>query len=256
MMNKSRRRAALKSASCALLLLAVPAVFASEAETYTYSNFQMSGKALTLELEIHPHLLQQARVLRDRDGDGQMSQLEFEESRDAIEQYFQQKIAITINERVLRADSAAIVYRFADSAAVSSRIYVTCWFALLLKPQQLVLNNEMFQELSERSRSYGALADGKRVADFEFRAVSAKASAPIEIEFSSSGDWHLQQPDAAGLSPAAFWSLAGGSGLLLIAAAAYVRKILKRRSRHRHRRRRSRSIAAAREHLQDVQVLC
>ncbi len=252
-MKRTWKRIALISANCVLLQAAN--IFAQDPGVYTYSSFQMTGKALTLELEIDPHLLQQARVLRDRDGDGQMSQLEFDESKAAILQYVQQKIGIAINERALRADSAAITYRFEDTAPAPNRIYATCWYALLLKPYQLVLRNEMFQELAERSRNYGMLADGKKTADFEFRSTADKASEPIEIEFSSTGDWQLLQTDPEAMSPALIWGLAGCSGSLILAVIALARKKLKRRSRHHKRKRRSPSIAAAREHLQYEQAL-
>ena len=229
-------------------------LFAGEPETYTYSNFQMHEKALTLELEIHPHLLQQARVLRDRDGDGQMSQLEFDESKDAIVHYVQQKLSVLLNERMLHADSAAITYRFEDSSPSPHRIYVTCRYALLLKPRQLVLRNEMFQELTERSRNYGVLSDGRKNTDFAFRSRMDKASSPVQVEFSATGEWQLMEQTTSGMSPAAYWGIAGCSGLLILAVAAWIRKNAKRRTRRHKRKPRSPSISAAREHLQYEQA--
>lgn len=246
------KRIALLSA-CGLLLLPAAGIGSQEPGAYTYSSFQLTGKALTLELEIDPHLLRQARVLRDRDGDGQMSQLEFGESKTAILQYVQQKIGVTLNERALRADSAAITYRFADTAPAPSRIYITCYYALLLKPERMVLSNEMFQELAERSRNYGMLAEGKKIADFEFRSTAEKSSEAVVIEFSPSGEWRLLETGAHAMSPAALWGIAGGIGLALLAALAQARKIIKR-ARPRKRKRRSPSIAAAREHLQYEQA--
>jgi hypothetical protein len=230
-------------------------VFAEEPETYTYSSFQLTGNALMLELEIHPHLLQQARVLRDRDGDGQMSQLEFDESKSAIVQYVQQKLSVKLNARMLHADSAAITYRFENSSPSPNRIYVTCWYAVLLKPYQLILRNEMFQELTERSRNYGVLSDGKKTADFAFRSRADKASSPVEVEFFPNGGWQLKEQNANGMSPMAFWGIAGGCGLLILAVAAQIRKHLKHRARHRKRKPHSPSISAAREHLQYEQIL-
>ncbi|MGH7495919.1 MAG: hypothetical protein ACREOO_26485 [bacterium] len=229
-------------------------LFAEEPETYTYSNFQMHDKALTLELEIHPHLLQQARVLRDRDGDGQMSQLEFDESKTAIVHYVQQKLSVMLNERMLHADSAAITYRFENSSPSPNRIYVTCRYALLLKPAQLVLRNEMFQELTERSRNYGVLSDGRKNADFAFRSRVDKVSSPVEVEFFANGEWQLLDQNASDMSPAVYWGIAGCSGLLILAVAALIRKNSKRRSRHHKRKPRSPSISAAREHLQYEQA--
>lgn len=252
-MNKFWQRMALIGASCALCQASD--ILAEEPESYTYSSFQMNDKALTLELEVHPHLLHQARVLRDRDGDGQMSQLEFDESKAAILQYVREKLSVTLNERALQADSAAIMYRFENSSPAPNRIYVTCRYALLLKPYQLVLRNEMFQELTERSRNYGVLSDGKKNADFAFRSAADKASSRVEVEFSPNGEWQLLQQNANRMSPAAFWGIAGCCGLLILAVVAQVRKNLKRRARHHNRKQRSPSIAAAREHLQYEQIL-
>jgi hypothetical protein len=253
MMSKIWKKTALLGACCALLH--TPNVWADESDSYTYSSFQMNENALKLDLEIHPHLLQQARVLRDLDGDGQMSQLEFDESKAAILQYVQQKIGIVLNERILRADSAAITFRFENSSPVPNRIEVTCRYALLLKPAHLLLRNEMFQELSERSRNYGVLSDGAKTVDFEFRATSRKISTPVAIEFSSTRDWQLLQNDADAVNPTVFWGIAGGSGLLVLAVAARVRKTLQHRTRHQRRKRRSPSIATAKEHLKYEHVL-
>jgi hypothetical protein len=252
-MKKFWQRMALIGASCALCQ--ATDTFAEEPESYTYSSFQMNDKALTLELEVHPHLLQQARVLRDRDGDGQMSQLEFDESKAAILQYVRQKLSVTLNERTLQADSAAIMYRFENSSPTPNRIYVTCWYALLLKPYQLILRNEMFQELTERSRNYGVLSDGRKNADFAFRSAADKASSHVEVEFRVNGEWQLLPQNANGMSPAAFWGIAGCCGLVILAVVAQIRKNLKRRARHHKRKPRSPSIAAAREHLQYEQIM-
>ncbi|MEK7728323.1 MAG: hypothetical protein AAB354_07895 [candidate division KSB1 bacterium] len=208
---------------------------ANEPNSFTHTNAYLTPERLTLEVEVLPHMLQQARVLRDRDG--KMSQAEFDLAKAEILAYAQPRLGVRLNARSLRADSAAVIYRFQETAAAPSCIYITCWYALLLQPEHLQIRNDMFQELAARHRNYGTIANGKLSVDFEFPA-NAPENEGAQFELAANKIVWLNANDKLS-SPALLWLGAGVGGLVLLAGMAYLRKLARRRARRQKRTQRA-----------------
>ncbi|NUO81046.1 hypothetical protein HUU05_13285, partial [candidate division KSB1 bacterium] len=207
-------------------------------------NVLLTREHLTLDLEILPHMLQQAHVLRDLDGDGQMSQAELGEAKAAILRYVQEHVGITVNQRALRADSAAVMYRLQDAVSAPTRVYVTCWYALLLKPEHLRLRNEMFQAFAATHKNYGTITSGKQVVDFEFPTEAAFTGPGVEFKiFAHDVEWINDA--ATSYSPALIWLTAGCSGLLALGMIARFRKLARRRARRSKRMQHTSTVAVS-----------
>lgn len=220
----------------ALSLSSVSALYgqASTSESFTHMNAQLGVEKLTLEIEVLPHMLQKAEVLRDIDGDGKISPDEFERARAPILNYAQKHLGVTLNARELNADSATVTYRLHEH--LPARLYITRSYGLLLRPEHLALRNEMFEELHEAHRNYGTLTSGKQILDFAFPTRFAEVKdAEFEIV---SGTVRWINHDANLHSPAMLWLGAGLSGLLLFAGMAYARKQARRHARRQKRKQR------------------
>ncbi len=236
----------------ALNVLNAPA-FADVPASFSHTNVQLTREHLTLDLEILPHMLQQANVLRDLDGDGQMRQAEFDHARTAILKYVQERFGLIVNQRALRTDSVAITYRFHDDAATPMRINLACRYALLLKPEHLRLRNSMFQEFAATHRNYGTITNGVQTVDFEFPAAVTRAA----VEFTISGNAIALIDDKPVLfSPAMIWLVAGCVGLLVLGVTAHMRKLARRRARRAKRNPRATGEAASslpRQHTYELE---
>ncbi len=222
----------------ALSLCSVSALYGqiSKAESFTHMNAQLDAEKLTLEIEAQPHMLQKAQILHDLDSDGKMSQSEFESARTQILNYAQKHLRVTLNERELNADSATVTYRFHEQSHMPARLYITCSYALLLRPEHLVLRNEMFAELQETHQNYGTFTSGKQIIDFVFPSRFAEVrGAEFEI---ASGIVRWINHEANLHSPALLWLGAGLGGLVLFAGMAYARKQARRHARRQKRKQR------------------
>lgn len=223
-----------------VLSLASAALFeahANEPNSFTHTSAYLTHERLTLEIEVLPHMLQQAQVLRDLDGDGIMSQAEFDQAKAEILVYVQQHLGVTLNGRSLRADSAAVRYRFQESANAPSRLYITNWYALLLKPEHLQLRNDMFCELRAEQRNYGTITNGEQSVDFEF-PTNALENEGAQFELAADQIVWLNPNDNLS-SPALLWLGAGVGGLALLAGTAYLRKLARRHARRQKRKERA-----------------
>lgn len=214
--------------------------FADEPVSFSHTNVQLSREHLTLDLEILPHMLQQANVLRDLDGDGQMSQAELDHAKTAILSYVRERVGITLNQRALKTDSASITYRLQDAAAAPSRIYVTCSYALLLKPEHLCLRNNMLQEFAATHKNYGTITNGKQTVDFELPSETATA----EFEISGNGITLINNAPVF-FSSTLKWLATGGGGLFALGLIAYLRKLARRRARRAKRAQRTSTSTSA-----------
>lgn len=210
---------------------------ANEPNSFTHTSAYLTYERLTLEIEVLPHMLQQVQVLRDLDGDGKMSQAEFDQAKAEILVYVQKHIGVTLNARSLRADSAAVMYRFHESANAPSRLYITNWYALLLKPEHLHLRNGMFLELNTEHRNYGTITNGKQSVDFEFPA-NAREEEGAQFQLAANQIVWLNPNDNLS-SPALLWLGAGVCGLALLAGTAYLRKLARRHARRQKRKERA-----------------
>ncbi len=225
------------SALLAISLFGAAPTYAKESGSFTHTSARLTAERLTLEIEALPHMLQKAQVLRDLDGSGQMSQAEFDHAKAEILSYAQKHLGVTLNARALRADSAAVRYRFQEASAAPTRIYVTCSYALLLKPEHLLVRNDMFQELAAAHKNYGTITNGNQSIDFEF---PLNTSAPEGAEFAlTSGTLELIASGATWYSPAMLWLGAGIGGLALLAVIAYFRKWARRHARRQKRKQRA-----------------
>lgn len=236
------------------LILLATAAHANETPSFTHTSAQLTREHLTLELEVLPHMLQKAQVLRDLDDNGQMSREEFDHAKAGILNYVQEHISVTLNARVLRADSAAVLYRIAKAAAAPSRIYITCWYALLLKPEHLRLDNRMFSQFAETHKNYGTITHGNQTVDFEFPLVARSEHDGVEFALTA-GNVMLLHSGTTLYSPALIWFAAGGGGLVLLGLLAYFRKLARCRTRHQKRTHRATTTAVSRvSHRQDYEL--
>lgn len=207
-----------------------------QTEFFTHTNARLEAEHLILEVEVLPHVLQKARLLHERASNDEMSQNEFEGARANILQYAEARLGVVLNGRNLRADSAAVTFRFQEQPNAPKQIFITCWYALLLRPEHLHVRNEMFQELDETHRNFGTMTCGKQVIDFEFPSRSQEARA-AEFEVSTGGiKWLNANTNLH--SPAILWLGAGLGGLILFGGLAYARKLARHHARRQRRKQR------------------
>lgn len=205
-------------------------------ESFTHTNARLEAGHLTLEVEVLPHMLQKARLLNDLASEGRTDQKELENTRANILRYMQERLGVVLNGRNLSADSVSVAFRFGEQSNAPKQIFVTCWYALLLRPEQLQLRNEMFYELGAAHRNFGTITSEKQMIDFEFPSRSPEARG-AEFELAAGGiKWRNANTKLH--SPAILWLGAGLGGLVLFGGMAYARKLARRYARRQRRKQR------------------
>lgn len=179
---------------------------------------------LWLEAEISPRALLAALPHCDRNQDQRLDEDELSQSHGEILNYFATKVHLAAADKKLHADSTYFAFRSpAAPAALPDRFYIYHWYAMLRRPEEVKVHNELFVELHHACRHEGAFISGEQRLQFDFVDENGVATSTKAFQIASTGEVSLREDKGDTLQAGYVWAGLGLFGFVFFRLASAAR---------------------------------
>ena len=207
------------------------AAFEGESGTLTHTNIQFNSDGLALTITFPLEALIAAGLHAPNESDQQLQKDGQEVFRQSLLQFIEQHIAVSANDRPLKADSTSFLFCFAATDAVLKKVEIMHWYALLQRPETFKVTNNILAAAGNQHRNFGSLQTGSQILEFEFAQGSNEAPAAAQFEVVGKDKVQLLNGEPIFSQAATAWFSAGIGGLIILSLATRVRNRLREQAR-------------------------